>query len=88
MPEISPFTSAKNTGTPASENASARTFKVIVFPLPVAPAIRPCLFALSSKIYCPSKSEFNPTNTLFSNNIFSSLFCIYLSTHQQTINFS
>ena len=44
-PEMSPFISAKNTGTPKSENDSAKVFKVIVLPVPVAPAIKPCLLA-------------------------------------------
>ena len=37
----SPFTSAKNTGTPMLLKDSANTFKVTVFPVPVAPAIIP-----------------------------------------------
>ena len=45
IPDKSPFISDKNTGTPASENDSAITFKVTVLPVPVAPAISPCLFA-------------------------------------------
>ena len=39
--ETSPFASAKNTGTPIREKLSASTFRVTVFPVPVAPAIRP-----------------------------------------------
>lgn len=46
VPAKSPLTSLKNTGTPASEKLSAKTFKVIVLPLPLAPVISPCLFAL------------------------------------------
>ena len=46
MPERSPLTSAMNTGTPMSEKDSAMTFIVIVLPVPVAPAMRPCLFAI------------------------------------------
>ena len=45
-PEISPFISAKNTGTPMSLNDSASVLRVIVLPVPVAPAINPCLFAI------------------------------------------
>ena len=45
IPDKSPLISEKNTGTPASENDSAITFRVTVLPVPVAPAIRPCLFA-------------------------------------------
>lgn len=43
-PDRSPFTSDRNTGTPAFENPSARICNVTVFPVPVAPAINPCLF--------------------------------------------
>ena len=43
--ETSPFASAKNTGTPRREKLSASTFKVTVLPVPVAPAIKPCLLA-------------------------------------------
>ncbi len=46
MPERSPFTSAINTGTPSRLNCSARVWSVTVFPVPVAPAIRPCLLAI------------------------------------------
>lgn len=42
-----PLTSARNTGIPALLNFSAITFKVTVFPVPVAPAIKPCRFNLS-----------------------------------------
>ena len=40
-PARSPLTSAMNTGTPMRLNASAMRCKVTVFPVPVAPAIRP-----------------------------------------------
>ena len=39
--ETSPLASAKNTGTPIREKLSASTFNVTVFPVPVAPAIKP-----------------------------------------------
>ena len=42
----SPLTSARKTGVPMSENVSARTFKVIVLPVPVAPAIKPWRLAI------------------------------------------
>ena len=45
IPDKSPLISDKNTGTPASENDSAITFNVTVLPVPVAPAISPCLLA-------------------------------------------
>ena len=41
MPERSPFTSAANTATPASENACAMICSVTVLPVPVAPATIP-----------------------------------------------
>ena len=34
--------SAANTGTPMAESCSARTWRVTVLPVPVAPAMRPC----------------------------------------------
>src|SRR4030095_11552397 len=47
MPETSPFTSARKTGMPAAESCSARSWSVLVFPVPVAPAIRPWRVALA-----------------------------------------
>jgi len=47
MPPTSPFMSEKNTGTPAALNDSASTLRVTVFPVPLAPVIRPCLLAIS-----------------------------------------
>jgi hypothetical protein len=41
MPEMSPFTSAMKTGTPRSEKPSASACRVMVLPVPVAPAMRP-----------------------------------------------
>ena len=46
IPETSPLTSAINTAVPILENASAITLIVTVLPVPVAPAIRPCLEAI------------------------------------------
>ena len=46
IPDRSPFTSAMKTGTPIALNPSARTLSVTVLPVPVAPAIRPCRFAI------------------------------------------
>ena len=40
-PERSPFTSINRTGTPCLLNCSAITCKVFVFPVPVAPEIKP-----------------------------------------------
>ena len=41
-PATSPFTSARNTGTPIRLKPSARVIRVTVLPVPVAPATRPC----------------------------------------------
>ena len=38
--------SARNTGTPMSLKDSASTFNVTVFPVPVAPAMRPWRLAM------------------------------------------
>ena len=45
-PERSPFMSARKTGTPASESCSAMSWRVLVLPVPVAPAISPCRFIM------------------------------------------
>ena len=45
MPDRSPLMSAMNTGTPISEKPSAIFCSVTVFPVPVAPVIRPCRLA-------------------------------------------
>ena len=47
-PARSPFTSATNTGTPAAESCSAISWSVLVLPVPVAPATRPCRFIEAS----------------------------------------
>ena len=39
--ETSPLASARNTGTPIREKLSASTLRVMVLPVPVAPAIKP-----------------------------------------------
>ena len=49
IPDRSPFTSAANTGTPASDRAWARICRVTVLPVPVAPATRPWRLARSSR---------------------------------------
>ena len=46
MPDRSPFMSAMKHGTPAWQKVSAMTWRVTVLPVPVAPAIRPCRFAI------------------------------------------
>src|SRR5262245_52626923 len=49
MPERSPFTSAMNTGTPIAESRCARVCMVSVFPVPVAPVIRPWRLASAGR---------------------------------------
>ncbi|MEA4977033.1 MAG: hypothetical protein VB016_00540 [Methanomassiliicoccaceae archaeon] len=44
-PLTSPLISAMKTGTPIELNDSAMTFSVTVLPVPLAPAISPCLLA-------------------------------------------
>jgi hypothetical protein len=41
MPETSPLMSARKTGTPAALSCSAMTCRVLVLPVPVAPATSP-----------------------------------------------
>ena len=50
IPATSPFTSHRNTGTPASEKDSAITFMVMVLPVPLAPAISPWRLHIFSAI--------------------------------------
>ena len=40
-PDRSPFTSTAKTGTPAADSWPARSWRVLVLPVPVAPAMRP-----------------------------------------------
>ena len=42
--------SAANTGTPAAESCSASSWSVLVLPVPVAPATRPCRLSIGSGI--------------------------------------
>ena len=50
-PERSPFMSARNTGTPAADSCSARSWRVLVLPVPVAPAMRPWRFIMASGMH-------------------------------------
>ena len=50
MPERSPLMSAAKTGTPAALSCSASSCSVLVFPVPVAPATRPCRLSIPSGI--------------------------------------
>ena len=49
-PDRSPLMSAANTGTPAADSCSARSCRVFVLPVPVAPATRPCRLSMPSGI--------------------------------------
>jgi hypothetical protein len=40
--------SARNTGTPCSTSCSAMSWRVLVLPVPVAPATSPCRFIADS----------------------------------------
>ena len=44
MPARSPFMSAANTGLPAADTCSAMSCRVLVLPVPVAPAMSPWRF--------------------------------------------
>ena len=54
IPDRSPLTSARNTGTPAADSCSAISCSVLVLPVPVAPATRPCRLSISSGIRTPT----------------------------------
>ena len=47
-PERSPLTSASSTGTPASDSWPASPCSVLVLPVPVAPATRPCRLSVAN----------------------------------------
>ncbi len=55
-PERSPFTSDTTTGTPAAASCSAMTCRVTVFPVPVAPAIRPWRLSIRSGTRTPASA--------------------------------
>ena len=74
MPARSPFTSARNTGTPIAEKVSAITFSVTVFPVPVAPAMSPCRFAIFGKMTHFSPPAAVPTQIVPSFNMMLSPF--------------
>ena len=48
MPDRSPLMSARKTGTPAADSCSAISCRVLVLPVPVAPATRPCRLSMAS----------------------------------------
>ena len=47
-PDTSPLTSARKTGMPAVDICSAISCSVLVLPVPVAPATRPCRVSIDS----------------------------------------
>src|SRR5262245_60840227 len=71
MPDRSPLISAANTGTPAREKPSARTWSVTVLPVPVAPVTRPWRFAILSARY--SGFSLLPTKILFVGSVVMAL---------------
>ena len=57
-PDRSPLMSAANTGTPLADSCSASSCRVLVLPVPVAPATRPCRLSIPSGIRtCTSESR-------------------------------
>ena len=65
MPLRSLLMSLRKTGTPMSEKLSASTFRDTVFPVPVAPAIRPCRLAMEGSRYTGPPAPV-PTHILLS----------------------
>ena len=63
VPARSPLTSARKTGTPASEKLSAITFRVTVLPEPLAPVISPWRLAIFKRMLSSLSSLF-PTKIL------------------------
>ncbi len=47
-PEMSPLMSLMKTGTPAADSCSAMTCRLLVLPVPVAPATSPWRFSMAS----------------------------------------
>jgi hypothetical protein len=62
-PVRSPLTSGISTGTPAVESCSAITCSVLVFPVPVAPATRPCRLNIASGIRTSAVGSATPSIT-------------------------
>ena len=62
-PDRSPFTSAINTGTPAALSCSAISCSVLVLPVPVAPATRPCLLTMASGMRICAVGSAAPSTT-------------------------
>ena len=62
-PDTSPFTSAANTDTPATDSCSAIVCRVIVLPVPVAPAIRPWRFIMRSGSATTASAASSPSCT-------------------------
>jgi hypothetical protein len=62
-PERSPLTSAVKTATPASESCSAIACRVIILPVPVAPAISPWRFIIRSGTLTTASVASDPSCT-------------------------
>ena len=55
--------SAAKTGTPMADSCSARTWRVTVLPVPVAPAIRPWRFIIAAGIWTTASGWVVPSST-------------------------
>ena len=62
-PERSPLRSAANTGTPSAESCSAMSWRVFVFPVPVAPAMRPWRLHMAVGIWTTAPGWVVPSST-------------------------
>ena len=62
-PDRSPFTSAANTGTPMADSCSAISCRVLVLPVPVAPAIRPWRFIMATGTWTTASAATAPPCT-------------------------
>ena len=61
MPDRSPLTSAAKTGTPSVDSCSARSWSVFVFPVPVAPAMRPWRFIIEAGTWTAASGATAPS---------------------------
>ena len=62
-PDRSPLMSAASTGTPAAESCSAISCSVLVLPVPVAPATRPCRLTIASGMRTAASGRAVPSST-------------------------
>ena len=62
MPVTSPLMSDTNTGTPAFESCPARSWRVFVLPVPVAPAMSPWRFIIDSATWTRASFASSPSS--------------------------